>query len=226
MLDLSNKYLFIPSKATLKKGTALPDQITVRVRPVNLAIGMGACVQPEMHIIHLWLQNGPPDWLLVDNNMVDFSGAQCNKIGTSYTAFRSQQGKCYGHLQSYVYIIYNHSPHQYMPTCIHPHINMHAPTHHMHTHITCALTHHMHIHTSHARTHISHAHTHTSHITCTHTSHAHLHNACTYPHNTPYARTHISHAHPHIPCRCLDSQLLDLWTEDNVSSVLAFPICK
>ena len=198
MLDLSNKYLFIPSKATLKKGTALPDQITVRVRPVNLAIGMGACVQSEMHMIHLWLQNGPPDWLLVDNNMVDFSGAQCNKIGTSYTAFRSQQGKCYGHLQSYVYIIYNHSPHQYMPTCIHPHITCTHPhitcTHisHAHSHITCTSTHHMHAPTYHMHTpthHISHAHT-----------HAPTHHMHTY---TTHARTHTTHTictHPHITC--------------------------
>ena len=39
-------------------------------------------------------KNGPSDWLLVDDNLVDLSGKQCNKVGISYTGFKRQNSPC------------------------------------------------------------------------------------------------------------------------------------
>lgn len=48
------------------------------------------------------LQNGPTDWLLVDEHLVDLSGNECNKVGVSFSGFRNQIGKCFQHQNSYV----------------------------------------------------------------------------------------------------------------------------
>lgn len=37
---------------------------------------------------------GSPFWIIADRSMVTFDGSECNKIGTSYTGFRSQGNKC------------------------------------------------------------------------------------------------------------------------------------
>ena len=42
--------------------------------------------------------------MLLDQNLVDFSGMECNKVGVSYSGFRRQTGKCDLHQQSYVSI--------------------------------------------------------------------------------------------------------------------------
>ena len=40
------------------------------------------------------VRSGVSKWLLVDKTAVTRDGTVCNKIGTSYTAFRNQQGAC------------------------------------------------------------------------------------------------------------------------------------
>lgn len=39
-------------------------------------------------------ENISSNWLLVDRNMVTLDGSECNKIGTSYSAFQNQSNKC------------------------------------------------------------------------------------------------------------------------------------
>jgi hypothetical protein len=37
---------------------------------------------------------GSKNWMIIDSSKVDNSGLSCNKIGTSYTAFRNQPNRC------------------------------------------------------------------------------------------------------------------------------------
>ena len=46
------------------------------------------------HLCLLSTQNGPSDWLIVDKHVVDLGGKTCNKIGSSFTAFRTQENAC------------------------------------------------------------------------------------------------------------------------------------
>jgi hypothetical protein len=39
-------------------------------------------------------QNGMKDWMVVDKTLVDLSGATCNKVGVSFSAFRNQPNAC------------------------------------------------------------------------------------------------------------------------------------
>jgi hypothetical protein len=41
-------------------------------------------------------QGHPSEWLYVDKHLVDASGLTCDRIGVSYTAFRSQSNRCRG----------------------------------------------------------------------------------------------------------------------------------
>ena len=48
----------------------------------------------DNNTIIILYKNGPGDWLLVDDHLVDLSGRQCNKVGVSYTGFKRQNSPC------------------------------------------------------------------------------------------------------------------------------------
>lgn len=90
-LDFSVKKLLIPSLKVWK----------LEENPVP-PIAYTVCQTQRKY--HMWLncvysigspcQNGPGDWLLVDDHLVDLSGKQCNKVGVSYTGFKRQNSPC------------------------------------------------------------------------------------------------------------------------------------
>lgn len=49
---------------------------------------------PSKPASHFRVLVGSPYWLVIDKSKVTFDGTECNKIGTSYTGFRSQANKC------------------------------------------------------------------------------------------------------------------------------------
>ena len=49
---------------------------------------------PSKPASHLRVLVGSPYWMAIDRNLVSFNGAECNKVGTSYTGFRGQANKC------------------------------------------------------------------------------------------------------------------------------------
>lgn len=40
-------------------------------------------------------QGGAKEWLIVDKHMVRWEGDTCNKIGSDYYAFITQENRCY-----------------------------------------------------------------------------------------------------------------------------------
>lgn len=84
LLDLSTKNLLVPSLRAWHEDY-VPQEYEVLWNIIMIII----------IILLLCSQNGPSDWLLVDEYLVDLSGRECNKVGLDFTAFRNQPGKCY-----------------------------------------------------------------------------------------------------------------------------------
>ncbi|HRG13806.1 MAG TPA: HAP2/GCS1 family protein [Macellibacteroides fermentans] len=49
---------------------------------------------PTRPSTHIMVQEGSPNWMLVNPSEMSMTGMECNKIGTSYYAFNTQSDKC------------------------------------------------------------------------------------------------------------------------------------
>jgi hypothetical protein len=55
---------------------------------------------PSRPITHIRVQEGSRSWMFLSPSEITFDGTECNKIGTSYSAFRYQPNKCDQPVQS------------------------------------------------------------------------------------------------------------------------------
>lgn len=55
---------------------------------------------PSRPVSNTRVQEGPRNWMFINPSEVSFDGEECNKVGTSYTAFRNQENKCDRPVQS------------------------------------------------------------------------------------------------------------------------------
>jgi len=51
-------------------------------------------LMPSRPKTHAMVLEGRKNWMLINANLITFSGTECNKIGTSFTAFQTQGNKC------------------------------------------------------------------------------------------------------------------------------------
>jgi len=49
---------------------------------------------PSAPADHPWVTGGMGQWMLIDWEMIGFTGDECNRVGVGYTAFATQGDKC------------------------------------------------------------------------------------------------------------------------------------
>jgi hypothetical protein len=91
----SKEFILSPSSPSLhteKVQIKLVGDFSPSSPPPDL--GSKVLLTPSKPMSHLRVLVGSPFWMLVDRSQITFDGTECNKIGTSYSAFRSQGNKC------------------------------------------------------------------------------------------------------------------------------------
>lgn len=80
--NLLHRYVLIPEWQRVKDPQ---DHVQIMVCSVLLTVN---------HCDVLLYQGGHEEWLIVDKHMVDLYDRECNRIGSSFRAFRFQSFRC------------------------------------------------------------------------------------------------------------------------------------